>query len=361
MASHRGPLHLSGWVPPVLGLALAAALGLKATGWPALAVLALLLLSVNAAVHHAEVVASRVGEPFGALILAVAVTVIEVALIGSVMLAADPPNTTLLRDSIHAVVMLVAAGLTGLCIVLAARRHGEPGFNAEGSSALLSVLVAMATLVLILPNHTRAVAGPEYAPVQREVIAGLCLLLYGAFVYAQTVKYREYFVPRPSADDPAVPAPRPTAREAGIAAGLLLLGLAAIVVLAKTVAPSIEGAVATFGLPSAVTGVVVAGIVLMPEVATAIRAARADRLQTSLNLALGSAVATIGLSVPIIVLLAVVLGQPLALGVSSADTVLLALTFLTGMLALSGSVTNLLQGCVLLVVFAAWLLTVFIP
>ena len=361
MASHRGPGHWTGWLPPLLGLGAALGLGLRAAGWAALGILALLLLSVRAAVHHAEVVAARVGEPFGALILAIAVTVIEVALIASVMLAADPPNTTLLRDTILAVVMLVAAGLTGLCIVLAALRHREPGFNAEGASALLSVVVAMATLVLILPNHVRAAAGPEFGPVQQEVVAGLCLALYAVFVFVQTVRNRDYFIPHLLEGDGAEPAARPSGREAAISGALLLLGLSAVVLLAKTVAPAIEATVATLRLPAAVTGVVVAAIVLLPETATALRAARADRLQTSLNLALGSAVSTIGLSVPIVVALAAWIGQPLALGVSPADTVLLALTFLTGMLALSGAVTNLLQGCVLLVVFGAWLLTVFIP
>ncbi len=357
MASHRGPWHPAGWLGPLLGIGLAVVLGLKASGWPAFGVLVLLLLSVQAAVHHAETVAERVGEPFGALILALAVTVIEVALIASVMLAADPPNTTLLRDSIHAVVMIVGAGLTGLCIVLAARVHREPGFNAEGAAALLSVVVALATLVLILPNHTRAVVGPEFSPVQLEVIAGLCLVLYAGTVWAQSARYRHYFLS--ASTGPA--AERPSGRDATVALGLMLLGLVAVVLLAKTVAPTIEATVAALRLPPAVTGVMVAAIVLMPETATALRAARADRLQESLNLALGGAIATIGLTVPIIVALAAWIGQPLTLGVSASDTVLLVLTFLTGFLALSGSITNLLQGLVLLVVFAAWLLTVFIP
>ena len=265
--------------------------------------------------------------------------------------------------------MLVVAGLTGLCIVLAALRHREPGFNADGATALLSVVAAMATLVLVLPNHVRAVPGPAYSAVQVAIVAGLCLALWLVFVLVQTVLHRAYFVPaedrallgRPVLDGEAEVAARPGGREAGIAAGLLLLALAAVVLLAKTVAPAIGQGVAAAGLPPGVQGVVVAAIVLMPETATALRAALADRLQASLNLALGSAVATIGLSVPVLVGLALWLGQPLSLGISAADTVLLAMALLTAMLALSGRITNLLQGCVLLVVFAAWLLVVFVP
>ncbi|WP_426954814.1 calcium:proton antiporter [Muricoccus radiodurans] len=361
MAATRHVLHWSGWLPPLAGLGAAFAVGLKAEGWLALPVFLLLLTSVQAAVHHAEVVAARLGEPFGTLILAIAVTVIEVALIASIMLTADPPNTTLLRDTIHAVVMLVAAGLTGLCIVIAGLRHREPGFNAGGAAALLSVVAAMATLVLILPNHTRAAPGPEFSSTQLGMIAGLCLALWGVFVWAQTVRHRAYFVPFIPEDALGDAPLRPTAREAGTAALLLLLALSAVVLLAKTVSGAIGTAVAAAGLPPSVAGVVVAAIVLMPEAATALRAAGADRLQTSLNLALGSAIATIGLSVPILVGLAIWRGQPLELGISPADTVLLALTFLAGMLALSGSVTNILQGCVLMVVFLAWLLIVFVP
>ncbi|MBP0494932.1 calcium:proton antiporter [Pararoseomonas indoligenes] len=366
---HHSPLRWDGWLPPVIGLGAALALGLSASGWLALPVFALLLLSVRAAVHHAETVAARVGEPFGTLVLAIAVTVIEVALVASMLLDSGPPKPTLVRDTLHAVVMLVAAGLTGLCIVLAALRHREPGFNAGGATALLSVVAALATLVLILPNHTRAAPGPEFSPVQLITVAGLCLLLWLVFVLVQTVFYRSYFIPEQprtavlesvGASLEAIDV-RPGPREAGIAAGLLLLALVAVVLLAKTVAPVIGGTVTALGLPEAVGGVVVAAIVLMPETATALRAALADRLQASLNLALGSAIATIGLSVPILVALALWQGIPLQLGVSDADTVLLALTFLIGMLALSGSITNLLQGCVLLVVFAAWLMAVFIP
>jgi len=365
---HHHPLRWDGWLPSVAGIGAALAVGLSATGWLALPVFLLLLLAVRAAVHHAETVAARVGEPFGTLVLALAVTVIEVALVASIMITADPPNTTLVRDTIHAVVMLVAAGLSGLCIVLAALRHREPGFNAEGATALLSVVAAMATLVLVLPNHVRTVPGAAYSLSQVATVAGLCLALWIVFVLVQTVLHQAYFVP---VDDQALLQGtgealeaidvRPSAREAGIAGGLLLLALVAVVLLAKTVAPAIGEAVGAAGLPSTVEGVVVAAIVLMPETATALRAALADRLQASLNLALGSAIATIGLSVPILAGLAIWLGQPLELGISPADTVLLVLTFVTGMLALSGRATNLLQGCVLLVVFAAWLLVVLVP
>ncbi|MFC0385898.1 calcium:proton antiporter [Muricoccus vinaceus] len=365
---HHHPLRWDGWAPSVLGLGAALAMGLSATGWLALPAFVLLLLTVRAGVHHAETVAARVGEPLGTLVLALAVTIIEVALVASVMVTADPPKVTLVRDTIHAVVMLVVTGLTGLCIVLAALRHREPGFNADGATALLSVVGAMATLALVLPNHVRAAPGGEFAPVQVATVAGLCLALWLVFVLVQTVLHKAYFVP---AEDQAVlvgtaealeaVTGRPTGREALLAGGMLFLALVAVVLLAKTVAPVIGQSVAAAGLPPGVEGVVVAAIVLMPETATALRAALADRLQASLNLALGSAIATVGLSVPILVGVAAWLGQPLELGISPADTVLLVLAIVTGMLALSGRITNLLQGSVLLVVFAAWLLVVLVP
>ena len=365
---HHHPLRWDGWLPSVLGIGAALAVGLSATGWLALPVFVLLLLAVRAAVHHAETVAARVGEPFGTLVLALAVTVIEVALVASVMVTSDPPKVTLVRDTIHAVVMLVLTGLTGLCIVLAALRHREPGFNADGATALLSVVGAMATLALVLPNHVRAAPGGEFAPVQVATVAGLCLALWIVFVLVQTVLHRAYFVP--AGDQASLLGTtealtevtgRPTPRDALLAGGMLLLALAAVVLLAKTVAPTIGQSVAAAGLPPGVEGVVVAAIVLMPETATAIRAAQADRLQASLNLALGSAIATVGLSVPVLVGVAAWLGQPLELGISPADTVLLVLALVTGMLALSGRMTNLLQGCVLLVVFIAWLMVVLVP
>lgn len=275
---HHHPSRWDGWLPPVVGLGAAVAVGLSASGWLALLIFALLLFSVRAAVHHAETVAARVGEPFGTLVLAVAVAVIEVALLASMLLDGGPPKPLLVRDTLHAVVMLVTSGLTGVCIVLAAMRHREPGFNTGGALALMSVIVAMATLVLVLPNHTRAAPGPEFDNVQLAIVAGLCLLLWVVFVLVQTVFYRNYFMPEQKSgmlesvgDSLKSIDVRPSNREAGVAGGLLLLALVAVVMLAKTVASTIGSTVVSLGLPEAVGGVVVATIVLMPETATALR------------------------------------------------------------------------------------------
>ena len=244
-----------------------------------------LVAAVLAAVHHAEVVALRVGEPFGAILLALAVTVIELGLIVSIMLG-DQPEPTLVRDTIHAVVVLVLHGIAGLCIVVGALRHREQEFRVQGAQAYLIVLLPMVAITLVLPNFTTSAPGPYYTNVQLAFVSVACLLLWLAFTFVQTVRHREHFLPnQPGA---AAPAARPSARLTAASLGLLLVALVAVVLLAKGVSPFIQAAVAGLGAPPALVGVIVAAIVLLPEGMTAVRAARDDQLQTSINLALGS-------------------------------------------------------------------------
>jgi len=348
-------------IAPPLGLGLELLLHGSASPGAGLGFAVALLLTVLAAVHHAEIVALRVGEPFGAVILALAVTVIEAGLIISVMLGPDP-QPTLVRDTIHAVVVLVLHGVAGLCIVVGARRYREQRFRTQGAQAYLTVLLPMVAVTLVLPNFTTSAPGPYYTPLQLGFVSLACLVLYLAFTFVQTVRDRDYFL---SVDPSGTAAPdsheRPPARVAWIALGLLVVALTAVVLLAKSFTPFIQGAAAGLGAPQAVVGVVVAAIVLLPEVVAALRAALADRLQTSINLALGSAVASIGLTIPVVAVVAWWTGSPLELGVSAGGALLLGLSFLMALITYGTGRASFLSGVVHLVLFAVWVFLLFAP
>ncbi len=327
-----------------------------------LAVLAAGLIgSVQAGVHHAEVVAHRVGEPFGTLVLALAVTVIEVALIVSLMLAAGPEGAALARDTVYAAIMLILNGVVGLCILAGAARHREQGYVQFGVSAALAVLSSLSVLTLILPNYTTSTSGPSYAPSQLLFVAVVSLILYGIFVLIQTVRHRDYFLPVETPGDESHHATPPGMATTALSSLMLIVALTSVVLLAKALAPSIESAVEAAGAPKALVGVLIAAVVLMPESLAAVRAARADRLQTSLNLALGSALATIGLTIPAVATLALLTGWPLTLGLDAKGTVLLGLTLLVSVMSLGTGRTTVLQGAVHLVILATFLFTTVVP
>ncbi len=355
----RVALPLWTLVAPVLGL-IAALAGAAKMGPVGVAVaIVVLIASVLAAVHHAEVIAHKVGEPFGTLVLAIAVTVIEVSLIVSLMLSDAGGATTLARDTVFAAIMIILNFIIGLCLVAGAARHVEQRFTLRGMSAALGVLTAMAVLSLVLPNFTASTTGPTYAPSQLVFVAVVSLILYGTFILVQTVRHRDYFLPDSDhKDDHAAP---PSTRATGIAFGVLLVALVAVVLLAKTLSPTIEAAVVQAGLPLTVVGVVIAALVLAPESLAAYKAAKRNRLQTSLNLALGSALATIGLTIPSVAIVSLVLGLPLALGVDPKGMTLLALSLFVATLSLGNGRTTVLQGVVHLVIFAAYLFTTVVP
>jgi Ca2+:H+ antiporter len=352
----RIPLQVT--ILPALGIAAWFVMGKVGLGFLALVLAAVLLGNVIAAVHHAEVVALRVGEPFGTLVLALAVTVIEVGLILSIMLSGEP-NLTLLRDSVHAVVMLVLHGLAGLCIVVGAFRERESEFQVEGAKAFLAVLIPMATLVMVVPNYLVSAPGPYYSSLQLAFVSAVCLALYMAFLFIQTGWHRAYFLPVGEAD--AVEQARPSGRIALASLGLLFLALLSVVLLSKSLAPALEVGVQAAGAPLALVGVIIAAIVLLPETAAAIRAAVRRQLQASINLALGSAVASIGLTVPVVALASLWIGQPLELGISAGASVLMALGFVVAIITYGTGRTNLLSGIVHLVLLATYVFTVFAP
>jgi len=348
-------------VTPVVAWLLFAGTKLELGGAFLVLVAAGLIGGVLAAVHHAEVVAHRVGEPFGTLVLAVAVTVIEVALIVSLMLAGGPAATALARDTVFAAVMIILNGIVGGCLLLGGARHHEQSFGLYGVSASFATLAAIVVLTLILPNYTASNPGPFFTASQLAFIAVVSLILYGTFVFAQIIRHRDYFLPATTSGDEATHAAAPTRGAASVSAVLLVASLGVVVLLAKALAPSIGAGVAALGAPNALVGVIIAGVVLFPEGLAALRAARANRLQTSLNLALGSALASIGLTIPTVAILSIATGFPLTLGIDVKSTVLLLLSLFVTSISLGTGRTTVLQGTVLLVIFATYLFMTIVP
>ncbi|MFB6821025.1 calcium:proton antiporter [Streptomyces virginiae] len=351
-------------VPVVALVALVFSWGRDLPGF-AVALVALCLAgAVLAAVHHAEVVAHRVGEPFGSLVLAVAVTVIEVALIVTLMADGGDKTASLARDTVFAAVMITCNGIVGVSLLVGALRNRVAVFNPEGSGAALATVATLATLSLVLPTFTTSKPGPEFSTAQLTFAAVASLALYGLFVAVQTVRHRSYFLPVDTGGAAAggeEHADPPTARAAFVSLALLLIALVAVVGDAKAVSPTIERAVAAAGLPQAVVGVIIALLVLLPETLAAVRAARRDRVQTSLNLAYGSAIASIGLTIPAIALASIWLSGPLLLGLGPIHMVLLALTVVVSALTIVPGRATLLQGGVHIVLLAAYLFLAVSP
>jgi Ca2+:H+ antiporter len=317
--------------------------------------------SVLAAVHHAEVVAERVGEPYGTLVLALAVTLIEVSLIVSLMAAGGEEASGLARDTVFAAVMIILNGIIGLCLLVGGLMHREQSFSLDGVSAALVALGAIVILTLVFPNYTVTTPGPYYSSSQLGLIGIVTVVIYGTFVFTQTIGHRQYFLQDDDAHQSAQhPAPPSNAMTA-VSSILLLFCLVAVVLLAKKLAPSLEAAVTRLGAPDAVVGVIIAAIILLPEGLAALRAARANRLQTSLNLALGSALASIGLTIPTVSFLSLFTNTRLRLGIDSESSLLLLLSLFVVVVALRTGRTIILHGVVLLTVFVVYLFTTVVP
>jgi len=334
--------------------------------WLAAVAAAFLVGSVLAAVQNAEVVAARVGEPFGSLVLAASVTVIEVALIVELMAVGGPGASTLARDTVFAALIITTNGIAGLSLLLGSRRYGVTLFNAEGSGAALATLTTLATLSLVLPTFTFAGPGGEFSGGQLAFAAVASLALYLVFVFTQTVRHRDFFLPVAQRGQQGIleeesHADPPSIRAALISLLLLLISLLAVVGLAEEESPTVERAVIAAGLPPTFVGVVIALVVLGPETLAAVRAARRGRIQTSLNLAYGSALASIGLTIPAIALASAWIKGPLVLGLGGVQMVLLALTVVISMLTVVPGRATRLQGELHLVVFAAYVFLAINP
>lgn len=346
-------------VPPIALAVLAGTWGREPGGVLVALVALALVAAVVAAVHHAEVVAHRVGEPFGTLILAIAVTVIEVGLILMLMASGGPETGSLARDTVFAALMIVANGVVGLCLLVGALRHRVVEFKVEGVTAALATLCAVAALSLVLPSFTTSTPGPTFSVAQLAFAGVVSLILYAVFVFMQTVRHRDYFLPPGDGED--THAAPPSARQALISVGLLLLSLVSVVGLAKVASPAIEHGVAAAGAPRAVVGVAIALLVLAPETLAAVRAARRNRMQTSFNLALGSALASIGLTIPAIAVASIWQDGSLSLGLGAKEIVLLALTLIVSTLTIAPGRATLMQGTVHLTLFGAFLFLTVSP
>jgi Ca2+:H+ antiporter len=320
-----------------------------------------LIGSVAAAVHHTEVVAHGIGEPYGTLVLALSITMIEVALIVSLMISGGAAATALARDTVFASTMLILTGVLGLCFLIGGRHHREQTFGLDGVSASLATLATIAGLTLVFPNYTTSVQGPLYSPSQLAVVASVSLLLYATFIFVQTVRHRDYFLPAQGGDRENAHAPAPGAAGTIFSAVLLAACLIVVVLAAETLAPRIEATVLSLHAPKALVGVIISGVVLMPEGYAAIRSAQRNRLQNSLNLTLGSALASIGFTIPAIAIISLINGWPLTLGLPAKESVLLGLALFVSCLSLNTGRTTILQGTVHLVIFFVYLFTVIVP
>lgn len=359
------PAKLPRWTiaAPLLGL-VAIAFGTPANAALAAVVAIILMAAVLAAVHHAEVIAHHLGEPFGTLVLAVAVTVIEASLIISLMLSDSGGEAALARDTVFAALMIVLNGIVGVCLLTGGSRHHEQQFTQTGVSAGLAMLATLAILTLVLPNYTISEPGPFYNQFQLIFVAIVSLIIYATFVLAQTVRHREYFLPDGAvlvAETADPDAPSRDKRALTISGGLLVIALIGVVLLAKALSPLITGWVDAAGAPRALVGVIIAALVLLPEGLAAWRAAKRNQLQTSLNLALGSALATIALTLPAVAVVAIMLGLDLALGLSPVGTVMLLLTLFVSSLSLGTGRTTVVQGVLHLVLLATFLVVTLMP
>jgi Ca2+:H+ antiporter len=323
----------------------------------------MLIGGVLSAVHHAEVIAHKTGEPYGSLVLAICVTIIEVSLIISMMLTGHEDSQFIARDAVFATVMIVMNGVIGLCIFIGGLTHHEMSFRNEGTNSALAVLTALATFILVMPIVTVSTPGPDFTKSQLAFAGIASFALYVAFLFFQTVSHRDYYLPKTEdkKTDINFHAHKPSNLKTTISTALLILSLIIVVGLAELLSPAIEAGVKAAGAPKTIVGIAIAMLVLLPEGFAAVRAARANRLQSSLNLALGSALASIGLSIPAIAAIAIAFDLPLSLGISSLNMTLMYLSLFIGALTLAIGRTTLLQGVVHLIIFFEYLFLSLVP
>ncbi|MFM7316808.1 MAG: calcium:proton antiporter [bacterium] len=323
-------------------------------------VFASIIAAVMVAVYHAEAIAHRIGDPMGTLVLALAVTIIEVSLIISMMVSGGDDATELARDAVFSTVMIVCNGVVGLSLMAGSLKHRVVTFRVEGTSPALAVLATLATLTLVMPTYTTTTPGPSFSRGQL-IFAGLVsLTLYGIFLFVQSVRHREDYL-QPMLADEFEEEPHSPSGNLWIHLGLLAMSLLAVVGLADELSPAIERGIDAAGLPHAVVGLAIALLVLMPEMASAFRAAYRNRMQVSFNLAFGSALATIGLTIPVVAVAATLLQMKLDLGLPPKDTAMLAITLLVTSLTVSSGTATVLQGAVHLVLFAVFIFLSVIP
>lgn len=326
--------------------------------WFLIVAAAALILAVLSAVHHAETIAHRIGEPFGALVLALAVTIIEVSIIISLMQAGGSEVSALARDTVFSAVMIILTGMTGLTLLIGGLKYREQEFGAEGVNSILTVLVAISVLTLILPNFTETSPGPYYTNQQLIFVAIIAFLLYASFLFVQNFRHKEYFV---AEGDQAEGMEKPTRKESVVSIVLLPVCLLAVVMLAESMAPDLEAFIDRIGAPRSLAGIIIACVILLPEGVTAVKAAAANKMQRSLNLSLGSALASISLTIPVVAVYSILTNTPIALGIGHASSVLFMLALIVVIMSLSKGRTTILQGIVLLLIFLVYLFITINP
>lgn len=320
----------------------------------------LLILSVLAAVHHSEIIAHKVGEPYGTIILALAVTIIEVSVIISLMISGGEKTAALARDTVYSATMLILNGIVGLCLFIGGLKHREQQFSVQSVIIGLVSLVSILVFTLVLPSFTSSVEGPFYSTEQLMFAASACLVVYGSYILAQTVRHREYFLTT-AADDEHVHDQIITKRALIVSVVFLIVSLVIVVMLAKSISPAIESIVVGYDLPESLVGIIIAAIILLPEGIAAIVAAKNNKIQTSLNLALGSALSTIGLTIPAVSIVCYLYDIKISLGLDVVPMILLTLSVFTVMLSLVSGRSNVVYGTVLLTNLAAFIYLVIFP
>ncbi|MFY7652608.1 MAG: calcium:proton antiporter [Chitinophagaceae bacterium] len=320
----------------------------------------LLIISVTSAIHHSEIVAHKVGEPFGTIILAVAITIIEVSVIVSLMLSGGDNVATLARDTVYSATMLILNGIVGLCLFIGGLKHHEQIFSKHSVIIALVSLISILIFTLILPTFTKSVSGPYYSQSQLIFASFACLFIYSCFIVAQTVRHREYFLPKNDESSTQI-STIVTTKALIISFIFLIVSLTVVVLLAKELSPVIESVVLSYQLPKRLVGVIIAAIILLPEGTAAIIAAKKNKLQTSLNLALGSALASIGMTIPIVSLVSYLYNMQLVLGLDILSIILLGLSIFTVMLSLISGRSNIVYGAVLLTNLIAFIYLIIYP
>jgi Ca2+:H+ antiporter len=320
-----------------------------------------ILWSAMCVVRHAESLAVKLGEPYGTLILTLSAIAIEVVMISTAMLH-GANNPTLGRDAIFSVMMIALNGFIGLCLLMGGLTYREQHYNLQGVNSYLNVIMTLAVLGLVLPSFTTTTKGPTFSNEQELFLIVTCLLLYGIFLLIQTMRHRKYFV------DSGHPLKRPTSEHhslqlysTGFHTAMLLLYMVIVILLAKKFAIPLDNSIEKFGMPQEFGGAMIAVLVLSPEGWGALRASLENQLQRSVNILLGSVLATIGLTIPAVLTISLITKRPVKLGVEGGNLPLLLLTLAVSVVTFTSRRTNILQGCVHLLLFGVFVLLIFAP
>lgn len=321
---------------------------------------AVILWSAMCVVRHADCLAIKLGEPYGTLILTLSAISIEVVMISTAMLHGEN-NPTLGRDAIFAVIMIALNGLVGLSLILGGLRYREQHYNIQGVNAYLNVIMALAVLGLVFPNFTTSTSGPTFSTEQEIFFAAVSLLLYAVFLLIQTLRHRGYFLDVKESAAKHSLHHIGQVRSTGFHALMLLLYLAVVIFLAEKFAVPLDNSIEKFHIPQAFGGAVIAALVLSPEALGGITASLHNQLQRSINILFGSVLATIGLTIPAVLMIGLLTKRSVALGVQGGNLPLLLLTLAASVVTFTSRKTNVLQGCVHLLLFAVFVLLIFVP